>query len=82
MSRSHPSDHAELVAWVAEVAGLATPDSIHWVDGSDAENAENAEIVQTLVSGGTFTRLAGKTDSYWCRSDPTDVARVEDRTYR
>jgi phosphoenolpyruvate carboxykinase (GTP) len=75
---STPTAHAALAAWVDEVAALTTPDSIHWVDGSDGENAA---VVDALVASGTFTRLTGKPDSYWCASDPSDVARVEDRTY-
>jgi phosphoenolpyruvate carboxykinase (GTP) len=73
-----PTRHAALAAWVAEVAALTTPDAVQWVDGSDEENAA---IVDALVASGTFTRLTGKPDSYWCASDPSDVARVEDRTY-
>ncbi len=70
--------HAALAAWVEEVAALTTPDAVHWVDGSDEENAR---IVDALVDGGTFVRLAGKPDSYWCACNPSDVARVEDRTF-
>ncbi len=72
--------HARLVAWVAEVAALTTPDAIHWCDGSDAEWAQ---LTQTLVDSGTFVKLdeKKKPNSYYCASDPSDVARVEDRTY-
>jgi phosphoenolpyruvate carboxykinase (GTP) len=73
-----PTTHAALLAWVREIAALTTPDAVVWVDGSEHENRG---IVNTLVTSGTFTPLAGKPDSYWCRSDPTDVARVEDRTF-
>ena len=73
-----PTRHAALAAWVDEVAALTTPDAVHWVDGTEAENDA---IVDALVAGGTFTRLTGKPDSYWCATDPSDVARVEDRTY-
>ncbi len=73
-----PTSHAELVAWVGQVAALTLPETIRWVDGSAAENEE---IVSSLVASGTFTRLEGKPDSFWCASDPTDVARVEDRTF-
>jgi phosphoenolpyruvate carboxykinase (GTP) len=78
-TRHHaPTVHAALAAWVAEVAVLTCPDAVRWVDGSDAENTE---VVEALVTAGTFTRLTGKPDSYWCASDPSDVARVEDRTF-
>ena len=73
-----PTTHARLLAWVREVAELTTPDAIHWVDGSPEEHAR---IVDTLVAAGTFVRLEKKVDSYRCASDPSDVARVEDRTY-
>ena len=72
--------HAELDAWVKEVAAHTTPDRVVWIDGSDEEiEAINA----TLVEAGTFTRLADdkKPNSYHALSDPQDVARVEDRTY-
>ncbi|MEJ2577958.1 MAG: phosphoenolpyruvate carboxykinase (GTP) [Kineosporiaceae bacterium] len=71
-------DHAALVAWVDDVTELTTPDRVVWVDGSAAEKAR---IDQALVDSGTFVRLTGKPDSFWCASDPSDVARVEDRTY-
>ena len=72
--------HKELAAWVEEIAALTTPDAIHWVDGSEAERDT---LNQVLVDGGTFVRLddAKKPNSFWCASDPSDVARVEDRTY-
>jgi phosphoenolpyruvate carboxykinase (GTP) len=74
----HPTAHAQLAAWVTEIAELTTPDAIHWVDGSDEENTK---ITDLLVAGGTFTRLKKKPGSFWCMSDPSDVARVEDRTF-
>ena len=73
-----PTAHARLLAWVAEVARLTTPDAIHWVDGSEEEYEA---LIAELVDAGTFVRLTAKTDSFWCASDPTDVARVEDRTF-
>jgi phosphoenolpyruvate carboxykinase (GTP) len=70
----------KLLAWVEEVAGLTQPDSIHWCDGS-AE--EYDELCRQLVEAGTFERLedAKRPSSYLARSDPGDVARVEDRTF-
>ncbi len=74
------TSHAGLQAWVDEVAALTTPASIHWVDGSDAEWDQ---LTTELVQGGTFTRLNpdSKPNSFHAASDPTDVARVEDRTF-
>jgi phosphoenolpyruvate carboxykinase (GTP) len=73
-----PTANRRLLTWVSEVAALTTPDSIHWVDGSDEENQQ---LVDHLVEAGTFVKLDKKANSYWCASDPGDVARVEDRTY-
>ncbi len=72
--------HAGLQAWVDEVAALTTPDSIHWVDGSDEEWDR---LTTLLVDGGTFTRLNHdkKPNTFHAASDPSDVARVEDRTF-
>ena len=72
--------HEGILAFVAEAAELTTPDRIYWCTGSDEEWVE---LTDTLVSTGTFTRLdpAKKPNSFHAASDPTDVARVEDRTY-
>jgi len=70
----------KLLAWVEDVAQLSQPDSIHWCDGS-AEEYEH--LCRQLVEAGTFERLADakRPSSYLARSDPADVARVEDRTF-
>jgi phosphoenolpyruvate carboxykinase (GTP) len=70
----------KLLAWVEDVAQLTQPDSIHWCDGS-AEEYEH--LCRQLVEAGTFERLADakRPSSYLARSDPADVARVEDRTF-
>lgn len=73
-----PTAHARLNSWVQEVAELTTPDQIVWCDGSVEEWTR---LTDELVESGTFVRLAKKQNSFWCASDPTDVARVEDRTY-
>src|SRR6185437_3494993 len=65
-------------AWVASIAALTQPDAVVWADGSDREWLT---ITDQLVAAGTFTRLAAKPNSFHCASDPSDVARVEDRTF-
>ncbi|MGD8201985.1 phosphoenolpyruvate carboxykinase (GTP) [Ornithinimicrobium sp. W1679] len=74
------TSHAELDAWVKEVAAHTSPTEVVWIDGSDEEIERiNAE----LVEAGTFTKLSDDTlpNSYHALSDPQDVARVEDQTY-
>jgi len=70
----------ELRAWVDEVATLCEPDRIHWCDGSQEEYDR---ITQELVAAGTFRPLDPEKwpGCFAARSDPSDVARVEDRTY-
>ncbi len=77
---SAPTSHARLLAWVNEVAELTQPDDIHWCDGSDEEWQR---LTSGLVSAGTLVQLNPdiKPNSFWGASDPSDVARVEDRTY-
>jgi phosphoenolpyruvate carboxykinase (GTP) len=77
---AYRSSHSGLQGWVDEVAALTTPDSVHWCDGSDEEWTE---LTDALVEAGTFTRLSAdiKPNSFWARTDPRDVARVEDSTY-
>jgi len=75
-----PTKHGRLVAWVKEWAELMTPDGVYWCDGS---KREYDELSEKLVNGGLATRLNPKKrpNSLLFRSDPSDVARVESRTY-
>ena len=75
-----PTTNPRLLSWVDEMAQLCSPDQIHWCDGSEEEyDTLCAQMVET----GTFTKLDEtlRPNSYLCRSDPADVARVEDCTY-
>ncbi len=80
ISTNRQTTHTRLQAWVDEVAALTKPADIYWVDGSPEEWVR---ITDQLVEAGTFVRLNEdkKPNSFYCASDPNDVARVEDRTY-
>ncbi|MGH3915478.1 MAG: phosphoenolpyruvate carboxykinase (GTP) [Pseudonocardiaceae bacterium] len=73
-----PTSHSGLLDWVRDVAELTTPDRIVWCDGSEDEWDR---LTTQLVEAGTLTRLNRKPNSFWAVSDPSDVARVEERTF-
>jgi phosphoenolpyruvate carboxykinase (GTP) len=75
-----PTSHHRLLSWVDEVASLTQPDRVHWCTGS---TDEWTALTDGLVKLGTLVKLnpQKKPNSFWCASDPTDVARVEDRTF-
>jgi phosphoenolpyruvate carboxykinase (GTP) len=71
--------HARLAQWVDEVAALCQPDRVHWCDGSPQEYQE---MLRLMVQAGTAIRMdPARPNSVFVRSDPADVARVEDRTF-
>lgn len=77
---SIPTKNQKLIDWVNEIAQLCTPDQVHWCDGSQEEYDG---LCQAMVESGTFIKLnqEKRPGSFLARSNPGDVARVEDRTF-
>ncbi len=75
-----PTSNQKVLTWVKQMAELCRPERIHWCDGSDAENQTLCDL---MVKNGTFIKLNAKKrpGCYLARSHPSDVARVEDRTF-
>src|SRR5258706_11617090 len=80
IDREAPTRHAALLSWVREVAELTRPERVVWCDGS-AE--EWRRLTDELVDSGALVRLdeRRRPNSFWARTDPSDVARVEERTF-
>lgn len=72
------TNNQKLKDWVGKMAELCQPDSVHWCDGSEDENRK---LIDECVKSGQFVPLKKRENSYWVVSDPTDVARVEDKTF-
>jgi phosphoenolpyruvate carboxykinase (GTP) len=70
--------NTKLLSWVGEIARMVQPDNVIWCDGT---KAEYDALMKIMVAGGMATTLAKRPNSFLFRSDPSDVARVENRTY-
>src|SRR5262249_12567990 len=80
LSSPLPTKHSRLLQWVEQTIALCKPEKVHWCDGSQAEYDA---LCNQMVATGTLIRLnpALRPNSFLARSDPNDVARVENRTF-
>src|SRR3979411_2197186 len=80
VAKDRPTTNTHLLSWVDEMAKLCAPDQIYWVDGSDEENKA---LTAEAVAAGVLIPLnqRKRPNSYYSRSDPNDVARVEELTF-
>src|SRR4030095_5903223 len=72
------TNNQKLKDWVKEMAEMCQTDSIHWCTGTEEENQN---LIEAGVKNGQFTPLKKRPNCYWVVSDPSDVARVEDKTF-
>ena len=75
---SYTVGHEKLNTWVKEMADMCQPDCIHWCDGT---KQEYDRLMKGMVEAGMATPLAKRPNSFLFRSHPSDVARLESRTY-
>ncbi|HTK14875.1 MAG TPA: phosphoenolpyruvate carboxykinase (GTP), partial [Acidimicrobiia bacterium] len=73
-----PTANRKLIDWVEQWTAVLQPSRVHWCDGS---SAEYDDLCRSLVESGTFDSIEQRANSFYARSDPGDVARVEDRTF-
>jgi len=80
MTSTNMTKNKKLLDWVKEMAEMCQPDEIYWCDGSEEENER---LIKLMVDSGLATPLnpEKRPGCYLFRSDPSDVARVEDRTF-
>jgi phosphoenolpyruvate carboxykinase (GTP) len=78
MALTAPTTHAQLLEWVKAMTDLCQPAAVHWCDGSETENQR---LLDEMVARKTLVRLARRPNSHLARSHPSDVARLEDRTF-